>query len=139
METFLKVKWLVCISYAHRLWTLFIKFFQLFQLLKIYWDLQYIWAISGNIFGVCMCHIKSSSNFCFPISCLSVPKKSLNCSHYPPCYPRSSHLEWPYHSLYTLLVEFTGKKFVRYLRVCHLGILQIAVMYIMYQEPTKFT
>ena len=68
-----------------------------------------MWAISGNIFAVCMCHIKIPSNFCFPISYLSVPKKSLYCSHYPPCYPRSGHLEWPYHSLYTLLVGIYGQ------------------------------
>jgi hypothetical protein len=37
------------------------------------------------------------------------------------------------------LVEFTGNKFVIYLRVGSLGILQTAVMYNVYQEPTKLT
>ena len=82
-------------------------------------------AISWYIFAVCMCHIKILSNFCFPISCLSVPKKSLYCNHFPPCYPWSGHIGWPCHSWYTLLVEFMGSKFDIYLRVGPVGILKL--------------
>ena len=98
----------------------------------------YMSVISGCIFAVGMCHIKIPSNFCFPISCLSVPKKLLQ-AYLLQSLPTMLSMEWPPWLTISHLVEFTGNKFVIYLRVGSLGILQTAVMYNVYQEPTKLT
>jgi len=92
--------------------------------------------ISGYIFAVCVCCIKIPSNFFYFFNFLPFCTKEVTLSQ---SLPTMLSMEWPGGFTISWLVQFMGNKFVIYLRIGPLVILQTVVVYIMYQEPTKCT
>jgi len=87
--------------------------------------------ISGYIFAVCVCCIKIPSNFFYFFNFLPFCTKEVTLSQ---SLPTMLSMEWPGGFTISWLVQFMGNKFVIYLRIGPLVILQTVVVYIMYQN-----